>query len=152
MLPQGMMYGMRGQMGDGNSIRNRGMEQNYTNSGNPNMPMFNARNLGGQQAQATMPVQASQTQQAYVPPQMAYAQGHAPMMPSWQAMQPQAYQSHSLPGYSTYSHPQQMQAPNQPMQNVYGSMQQMPPQVQSPNTGIAQNTRGMLPMMPMIRR
>lgn len=41
MAYQGMLYGMRGPMPDGNMLRNRSREQMYSASGNPNMPIFN---------------------------------------------------------------------------------------------------------------
>lgn len=39
--PQSMLYRARGPMADGNAYRDRGAEQAYTYSGNPNMPIFN---------------------------------------------------------------------------------------------------------------
>lgn len=40
-IPQGAMHRMRAGFADGAPVRNRSFEQQFTRSGNPNMPIFN---------------------------------------------------------------------------------------------------------------
>ena len=50
--PQSMMYNMRGRGTDGSMIRNRSREQQFSGSGNPNMPIFNTGRMDPRQPQA----------------------------------------------------------------------------------------------------
>lgn len=58
--PQSLMYSYRGQQADGNSIRNRGAEQRFSGSGNPQMPMFNTAPSPSQGIQSYGPTDGSQ--------------------------------------------------------------------------------------------
>ncbi len=127
MIPQGMMYRMRGAYGDGNAVRDRSGEQmrGYTGA-NPNMPIFNQPRSGAVPGPVQTMQTANQMQPQAAPMQTTNQNGVAPT-------KPMRVGGPSMPQFNTGATPGQVQQmPAQQGHSAYDAMAAMHPEWNAP--------------------